>query len=77
MEEKGKKLMPSNVHKKCIFNAHQPNDGENIYSRAFANEENINQYIADNYGQLGTFLHNQNDPDWRFSFRETQPRNNH
>jgi ribonuclease HIII len=52
MEEKGKKLMPSNVHKKCIFNAHQPNDGENIYSRAFANEENINQYIADNYGQF-------------------------
>ena len=30
---------------------------ENIYSRAFVNEENINQYIADNYGQFGTFWH--------------------
>ena len=28
---------------------------ENIYSRAFVNEKNINQYIADNYGQFGTF----------------------
>ena len=35
MEEKGKKLMPSNVHKKCIFNAHQPNDGERTFTAAF------------------------------------------
>ena len=58
MEEKGKKLMPSNVHKKCIFNAHQPNDGERTFTAALLRTRktstNILRTIMDNLALFGT-----------------------